>query len=79
MPRIFELVNFKELLINFKATATDQGATKSRTWLSNFHFQGIIEGRKHQRKLKECYFFGVVSEETQIIRNTVKVNSIILQ
>lgn len=73
MPRIFELVNFKELLISFK------GATKSQTQLSSFHFQGIIEGRKHQRKLKECYFFGVVSEVIQIIRNTVKVNSIILQ
>lgn len=77
MPRLFELVNFKELLINFKATV--QEATKSRTSLSKFHFQGIIEGRKHQRKLKECYFFGVVSEVIQIIRNTVKVNSIILQ
>ena len=73
MPRIFELVNFKELWISFK------GATKSQTQLSNFHFQGIIEGRKHQRKLKECYFFGVVSEVIQVIRNTVKVNSIILQ
>ena len=77
MPRIFELVNFKELLISFKATV--QGATKTQTQLSNFQFQGIFKGRKHQRKLKECYVFGVVSEVIQIIRNTLKVNSIILQ